>query len=140
MLNECFIHLFDCTCLDMICVCSTIYGSNQKDFWSFYMFFEVIFITLCVYILCLLCFSLFKHVLCWKTSVRIFGYSLWLLVRVASKLRVLATCFSDLQVVSPSHEFIQNGFATHSRLNSRLNSHETPINGFLKSFFVGNLF
>ena len=48
MFNECLIHLFDCTCLNVMCVCSTMYGSIQKDFWSFYMFLEVIFITLCV--------------------------------------------------------------------------------------------
>ena len=48
MFNECLIHLFDCTCLNVMCVCSTMYGSIQKDFWSFYMFLEVICITLCV--------------------------------------------------------------------------------------------
>ena len=140
MLNECFIHLFDCTCLDMICVCSTIYESNQKDFWSFYMFFEVIFITLCVYILCLLCFSLFKHVLCWKTSVRIFGYSFWRLASRETQSQVLATHFGDLQVTSPSCKFTEKVFATHSRLSLWLTSRETPRISFLKSFFVGNLF
>ena len=50
MLNKCFIHLFDCTCLNVMCVCSIIYGSIQKDFWSFYMFLKVIFITLCVHV------------------------------------------------------------------------------------------
>ena len=48
MFNECLIHLFDYTCLNVMCVCSTMYGSIQKDFWSFYMFLEVICITLCV--------------------------------------------------------------------------------------------
>ena len=32
MFNECLIHLFDCTCLNVLYVCSTVYGSNQKDF------------------------------------------------------------------------------------------------------------
>ena len=131
MLNECLIHLFDCTYLNMMCVCSTIYGSNQKDFWSFYMFFKVIFITLCIYILCLLCFSLFKHVLCWKTSVRIFGYSFW---RLASS-ETQAASFGDSPVTRPNCEFIQKLFATHSRLTSR----EIPKNSFLKCFFRGKL-
>ena len=43
MFNECLIHLFEYTCLNVMCVCSTIYGSIQKDFWSFYIFLEVIF-------------------------------------------------------------------------------------------------
>ena len=50
MFNECLIHLFDCTCLNVMYVCSTMYGSIQKYFWSFYMFLEVIFITLCVHV------------------------------------------------------------------------------------------
>ena len=74
---------------------------------------------------------MFKHVLFWKTSVRIFDYSIWLLAWAASKLPVLATCFGDLQAVSPSREFTQKGFATHSRLTN----HETPRISFLKSFF-----
>ena len=49
MFNECLIHLLNCTCLNVMCVCSTIYGSIQKDFQSFYMYLEVIFITLCVH-------------------------------------------------------------------------------------------
>ena len=72
MFNECLIHLLDCTCLNVMCVCSILYGLIQKDFWSFYMFLEVIFITLCVHVWCLLCFSLFKHVLYWKIGVRVF--------------------------------------------------------------------
>ena len=46
------------------------------------------------------------------------------------ELLVLATRFGDLQVASPSHEFTQKDFATHSRLASR----ETPRISFLKSF------
>ena len=83
MVNECLIFLFDCICLNVMCVCSSLYGSNQKDFWSFYMYLEVIFITFCVHIICLLCFSLFKHVLCWKNKCQKF----WLLILVTCKLR-----------------------------------------------------
>ena len=72
MFNECLIHLFDYTCLHVMYACLTIYGSIQIFFWSFYIFLEVIFITFCVHVWCLLCFSLFKHVLYWKTGVRVF--------------------------------------------------------------------
>ena len=30
--NECIFHLCVCTCSNVMCVCSTICGSNQKDF------------------------------------------------------------------------------------------------------------
>ena len=126
MFNECLIHLLDCTCLNVMCVCSIIYGLIQKDFWSFYMFLEVIFITLCVHVYCLLCFSLFKHVLFWKTSIKIFGYSFWLLAWVAS--------FGYSFWWLASREFTQKGFAIQSRLSSRLASHESPKNSVLKGF------
>ena len=63
-------------------------------------------------------------------QVASFGYSFWLLARVVSKLRVLATRFGDLQVVSSSREFTQKGFATHSQLASR----EMPRINFLRAF------
>ena len=50
MFNECLIHLLECTCLNVMCVYLIIYGLIQKDFWSFYMFLEVFFITLCVHV------------------------------------------------------------------------------------------
>ena len=56
------------------------------------------------------------------------------------ELPVLATHFGDLQAMSPSREFIQRGFATHSWLGLQLASRKTPRISFLKSFFVGNLF
>ena len=45
MFNEYLFHLCDCTCSNVMCVCSTICGSNQKDFCSFYLFLDVICIT-----------------------------------------------------------------------------------------------
>ena len=50
------------------------------------------------------------------------------------ELPVLATRFGDLQAMSPSREFTQKDFATHSQLSSRLASRETPRISFLKSF------
>ena len=43
--NECLFHLCDCACSNVMCVCSAICGSNQKDFCSFCLFWEVICIT-----------------------------------------------------------------------------------------------
>ena len=45
MFNKCLFHLCDCTCSNVMCVCSTICGSNQKDFCSFCLLLEVICIT-----------------------------------------------------------------------------------------------
>ena len=45
MFNEYLFHLCDCTCLNVMCVCSTICGSNQKYFCSFCLLLEVICIT-----------------------------------------------------------------------------------------------
>ena len=45
MFNEYLFHLCDCTCSNVMCVCSTIYGSNQKDFCSFCLLLDVICIT-----------------------------------------------------------------------------------------------
>ena len=45
MFNEYLFHLSDYTCSNVMCVCSTICGSNQKDFWSLCLLLEVICIT-----------------------------------------------------------------------------------------------
>ena len=45
LFNECLFHLCDCTYSNVMCVCSTICGSNQKDFCFFCLFLEVICIT-----------------------------------------------------------------------------------------------
>ena len=44
--NEYLFHLCSCTCSNVMCVCSTICGSNEKDFFcSFCLLLEVICIT-----------------------------------------------------------------------------------------------
>ena len=127
MFNECLIHLFNCTCLNVMCVCSSLYGLNQKDFWSFYMYWKwflslFVFMSYAYFVFhCLIMFCVEK------TSVRIFGYSFWLLA--------WATSFGDFQATSPSCEFTQKGFATHSRLSLRLASHESPRISFFKELF-----
>ena len=144
MFNECLIHLFDCTYLNMMCVCYTIYGSNQKDFRSFYMYLEVTFITLCVHVLCLLRFSLFKHVLCWKVGVWVFRDSLrnlWWLTRDLRDSRKFSQLISQLashatQVASSSRSFCdssRNSLTTRKNFRDSL-SRETPKNNFLKGF------
>ena len=56
MFNECLFHLCGCTCSNVMCVCSTICGSNQKYFCSFCLLLEVIYIT-----------HVFQVVFVWKT-------------------------------------------------------------------------
>ena len=46
MFNEYLFHLCDCTCLNVICVCSITCWSNQKYFSVFYLFLEVNTMTL----------------------------------------------------------------------------------------------
>ena len=59
MFNECLFHLCDCTCSNVMCVCSIICGSNQKDFCSFCLLLEVICITHV--------FKVFQVIFVWKT-------------------------------------------------------------------------
>ena len=155
MFNECLIHLFDYTCLNVMCVCSSIYGSNQKVFFfnfffiSFYMYLEVIFITLCVHVLCLLSFSLFKHVLCWKRGVRIFwllsrvasfGYSFWWLTQLRDPVTSLHRIVSQLPCDSSRDSPVMQrkwrvhpeAFATHLATCTQKQ--------LFKELFVGNLF
>ena len=101
-------------------MCSTIYESIQKYFWSFYMYLEVIFITLCVHVLCLHCFSQFKHVLCWKTSVKVFRDSIggspvakpqsWVHPEVLATHSWLAKIFTTEPHDSPNRETPRNRF------------------------------
>ena len=59
MFNEYLFHLCDCTCSNVMCVCSTICESNQKDFCSFCLLLEVICITHI--------FQILQIVFVWKT-------------------------------------------------------------------------
>ena len=84
-----------------------------------------------------ICISLFKHVLCWKTSVRIFGYSFWLLSQVAS----FGYSFWQLaQSRNPSCKFIQklllliHNSRKFLQLISQFSSCKTPRNSFLKCY------
>ena len=59
MFNEYLFHLCDCICLNMMCVCSTICGSNQKDFCSFFCFRK--------WFVSPMFFKVFQIVFVWKT-------------------------------------------------------------------------
>ena len=118
MFNECLIHLFDCTCLNVMCVCSTIYGLIQKIFDHFICFLKWF---LSFFVLMFSAYFVFQclNMFCFEKQVSEFlathfGYLL--------ELPVLATCFGDLQVTSPSCKFTQKGFATHSRLSQLWNA------------------
>ena len=56
MFNEYLFYLCDCTCSNVMYVCSAIYGSNEKDFCSFCLLLKVICIT-----------HVFQILLVWKT-------------------------------------------------------------------------
>ena len=139
-------------------VCSTIYGSNQKDFWPFYMYLKVIVITLSVHVLYLLCFSLFLNMFCVEKKVseffathsrlaKIFATHLttrqlrnWKNAFFATHSRLVKIFTTHLathqswnsQVTSSSRSF-RDSLVTHKNLRDSP-SRETPKNSFLKGF------
>ena len=60
MFNEYLFHLCNCTCSNVICVCSTICGSNQKKKFVLFVFFWKWFISL-------MFFKVFLIIFVWKT-------------------------------------------------------------------------
>ena len=133
MLNEFLFHLFDCTWLNVLYVCSTIYGLIQKFFLSFYMYLEVI-LSLFVFMFsayfvfhCLNMFYVEKQV-----SEFFVTYS-WL-------MKIFMTHLATRQSRTACREFIQKllritrDLRKFSRLILQLSSRETPRNSFLKSF------
>ena len=59
MFNEYLFHLCDCTCSNVMCVCSTIYGSNKKKIVLFVCFWK--------WFVSLIFFKVFQVVFMWKT-------------------------------------------------------------------------
>ena len=108
MFNEYLIHLFNCTCLNMICVCSTIYGSIQNDhficFWKCFLSLFVFMFSAYFEIHCLNMFCVEKQVLEFfvtqlatrqsQNPSREFIQKLWRLTRDSRKFSQLnlATC------------------------------------------------
>ena len=116
----------------VVCVLNCMFDQTKKIFdhficiWKWFLsLFVFMFSTYFVFhCLNMFCFE--------KTSIRIFGYSFWLLAWAGS--------FGYLFWQLTSCKFTQKGFVTYSRLSSQLASRETPRISFLKSFFMGNLF
>ena len=107
MFNECLFHLCDCTCSNVMCVCSIICGSNWKVF-----FFIILFVFRSVFHHSLfLGFvpSLFINVsslfLCWKTRIRVFHelFATWLWV-AKLKIAFLAFLVSRQRLLRVSHD------------------------------------
>ena len=129
-----FVRLYLSKC--NACVLNHIWINPKRFLIILYIFGSGFYYSLCS-CLVLTLFFIYLNMFCFEKQVSEFlathfGYLL--------ELPVLATCFGDLQVTSPSCKFTQKGFATHSRLSSWLASRKTPRINFLKSFFVGNLF
>ena len=59
MFNKCLFHLCGCTCLNVMCVCSTICGSNQ--------IFFVLFVCFWKWFVSPIFFKVFQIFLVWKT-------------------------------------------------------------------------
>ena len=74
MFNECLFHLCNGTCLIVMCVCSTIYGSNQKDFCSFCLLLDVICITHVFKFFQIVFVTLFMCKLSWELNGPIFKF------------------------------------------------------------------
>ena len=107
----------------MWCMCAQIYMDQSKFFFDHFICIWKWFLSLFVLgFNALLCFSLFKHVLYWKTSVRVFRDSL---------------VTHDSPITKPQSWVHPKAFATHlvTRENFRDSpSRETPRNSILKGF------
>ena len=124
-----------------MCVCSTIYGSIQKDFDHFICFWKW-FLSLFVFIFsAYFVFHYFKHVLCWKTSVKFFCDSLT--TRQSGNWKS-AFFFFFLLFLQLTHDSWNSQVVCSSRSfrDSRkfswpiswLTNRRTPRNSFLKDF------
>ena len=116
-----FVRLYLSKC--DVCVLNYIWIKPKRFLIILYVFGSDFYHSSCSCLVLSLLFSLFKHVLCWKTGVRVFRDSA-----------------RDSPVASSSRSF-SDSLATHSRLakifvteprNSP--SRETPRNSFLKGF------
>ena len=83
MFNDCLFHLCDYTCSNVMRVCSTVYGSNQKEFCSFYLLLEVICIT-----------HVFQVIFVWKTCFWVFSWLISWVSLIASLDREFCKCFA----------------------------------------------
>ena len=91
MFNECLIHLFDCTCLNVMCVCAQLYMDQIKKIFDHFICIWKWFLSLFVFMFsayfifhCLNMFCVEKQVsllvLATLASTS-FGYSFWQLTQ-----------------------------------------------------------
>ena len=116
------LYLFKCN----VCLLNFIWIKPKRFLIILYVFESDFYHFLCSYLVLTL-FSLINHTLCCKTSVRIFGYSFWLLSWVVH----FGYLFWRLAL---SRDPVASLYIMVLRLISRLASHETPRNSFLKGF------
>ena len=125
------LYLFKC---DM-CVLNYIWINPKRFLIILYVFGSNFYHSLCSCLVLSLLFSLFKHVLCWKTGVRVFRDSALNSPVAKPQSRV------HPEVLATHLQLACDSLATHSRLakifvteprNSP--SRETPRNSFLKGF------
>ena len=118
------LYFFECD------VCAQLYMDESKKIFDHFICFWKWFLSLFVFMFSTyFCFSLFKHVLCWKTGVRVFHNSA-----------------SDSPIVKPQSRVHPEALASHLWLvkifaieHGNLPSREMPRISFLKSFFHGKL-
>ena len=101
MFNECLIHLLDCTCLNVMCVCSILYGLIQKKkIFDHFIYFWKWFLSLFVFM-----FSAYFVFQC---------LNMFCIEKQVSEF--FAAQLATRQLRNPSRELIQKFLATHSRL------------------------
>ena len=109
MFNECLIHLFDCTCLNVICVCLTIYRSIQKVFDHFIYSWK------------------------WFLSLFVFMFSAYFVFHCLNMFCVEKQVSESFTTHSRLVKIFATHLTTRENFHDSLN-HETPRNNFLKGF------
>ena len=131
MFNEYLIHLFNCTCLNVMCVCSTIYRSIQKkrkNIFDHFICFLKWFLSLFVFIFSAYFVFHCLNIFCVEKQVSEF---------FATHSRLTRDSFCDSQVTQRKLQVHPKAFATH--LVTHENFHDslnrkTLKNSFLKGF------
>ena len=128
-----YFHLCDCTCSNVMCVCSTICGSNKKYLCSFYLFLEVICIAHV--------FQSFSSFFVWKTYF-LGVFVTYFMCKLSRKFN-----WSNSQVFQLWIEIFASFFVSTSRvlcekgLPAKILSYPRKLsNHFFKGHFVGHLF
>ena len=127
MFNECLIHLFDCTYLNVMCVCAQLYMDQTKKIFDHFICIWKWFLSLFVFIFsayfvfhCLNMFYVEKQGS--KFLATLASTEFWQLAQSRNASRKFIQKLSRL--IRDSRKF--------SRLSSRLANREMPRNSFLK--------